>query len=60
VISHLRNAEVILIFGPGEAKGELLKRIESGKLSGSIAGVETADKMTVPQIAAKVRKYVQQ
>ena len=59
VISHLRDAEVILVFGPGEAKGELIKRIERDKLSGHIAGVETADKMTVPQIAAKVRKYVQ-
>jgi hypothetical protein len=60
VISHLRDAEVILIFGPGEAKGELVKRVAREKLSGRIAGVETADKMTVPQIAAKVRKYVQE
>ena len=60
VISHLRDAEVILIFGPGEAKGELAKRIERSKLSGRIASIETADKMTVPQIATKVRKYVQQ
>ena len=59
VISHLRDAEEILIFGPGEAKGELVKRAERAKLSGRIAGVEIADKMTVPQIAAKVRKYVQ-
>jgi hypothetical protein len=58
VISHLRDAEEILIFGPGEAKGELVKRVARDKLSGRIAGVETADKMTVPQIAAKVRKYV--
>ena len=43
VISHLRDAEVILIFGPGEAKGELMKRIERIKLSGRVAGVETAD-----------------
>jgi len=59
VISHLRDAEVILIFGPGEAKGELVKRVAREKLSGRIAGVETVDKMTIPQIAAKVRKYVQ-
>ena len=59
VISQLRDAETILVFGPGEAKGELIKRIERDKLSGRIAGVETADKMTVPQIAAKIRKYVQ-
>jgi hypothetical protein len=59
VISHLRDAEAVLIFGPGEAKGELMKRIEKDKLSGHIAGVEPADKMTVPQIAAKVRTYFQ-
>ena len=59
VISHIRDAEVILIFGPGEAKGELVKRVERAKLSGRIASVEIADKMTVPQIAAKVRKYFQ-
>jgi len=35
-----------------------IKRIERDKLSGQIAGVETADKMTVPQIAAKVRKVI--
>jgi len=59
VISYLRDAEAILIFGPGEAKGELVKRVERAKLSGRIAGVEIADKMTVPQIAAKVRKCFQ-
>jgi hypothetical protein len=59
VISQLRDAEVMLIFGPGEAKGELVKRVESAKLSGRIAGIEIADKMTVPQIAAKVRTYFQ-
>jgi hypothetical protein len=58
VISHLRDAELILIFGPGEAKGELAKRIEGSKLSGRIAGIETVDKMTDRQIAAKVRTYL--
>ena len=32
VISCIRPAEAILIFGPGEAKGELRKRIERDKL----------------------------
>ena len=59
VISHIRDAEVILVFGPGEAKGELVKRVERAKLSGRIASVEIADKMTVPQIAGKVRNYFQ-
>jgi hypothetical protein len=57
VISCLRDAESTLIFGPGEAKGEMKKRLEKSKLGGRIAGVETVDKMTDRQIAAKVRQY---
>ena len=45
-----------MIFGPGEAKGGLKKRLESKVLSGRIVGVETVDKMTDRQIAAKVRQ----
>jgi stalled ribosome rescue protein Dom34 len=58
VISHLQDAELILIFGPGEAKGELAKRIEGSRLSAHVAGIETVDKMTDRQIAAKVRTYL--
>ncbi len=57
VISHIRDAESILLFGPGEAKGELKKRLASKGLGGRIVGVETVDKMTAPQIAAKVRQH---
>ena len=57
VIACLGDAESILIFGPGEAKGELKKRLEKNKLSGRIVVVETVDKMTDHQIAAKVRKH---
>ena len=57
VISCIRDAESILIFGPGEAKGELKKRIESKKLHGHIVGIETVDEMTDHQIAVKVRQY---
>ncbi|MBA3007985.1 MAG: hypothetical protein KKB91_07050 [Proteobacteria bacterium] len=59
VISLIRNAEAILIFGPGEAKGELKKRLERDKLDGLIEAVETVDDMTDRQIAAKVRGYFQ-
>ncbi|MBU4393736.1 MAG: hypothetical protein KKD78_01710 [Proteobacteria bacterium] len=59
VISLIRNAEAILIFGPGEAKGELKKRLERDKLDGLIEAVETVDDMTDRQIAAKVREYFQ-
>jgi len=58
IISHIRDAELILIFGPGEAKGELVKRIAGSRLSGRIVSIETVDKMTDRQIAAKVRMYL--
>ena len=57
VISAFHDAQSILIFGPGEAKGELEKRIESKGIRGRIIAVETADSMTEPQIAAKVQQY---
>jgi hypothetical protein len=57
VIASIRNAESILIFGPGEAKGELTKHLEKDGLAGRIVHVETADKMTDRQISAKVRRY---
>jgi len=57
VIAVLRGAGPILIFGPGEAKGELKKRLERNKLAGRIVAVETADRMTDRQIVAKVREH---
>lgn len=57
VIAYLRDAESILIFGPGDAKGELKKRLETYDLGERIVGIETVDKMTEHQIAAKVRQY---
>jgi hypothetical protein len=56
----VRTAESILIFCPGEAKGELKKRLNKNNLDKRIAGVETVDKMTDRQIAAKVRQYFPQ
>ena len=57
VIASIRAAESILIFGPGEAKGELKARLTRRKLGGRIVGIETVDKMTDRQIAAKVRQH---
>ncbi len=56
VIASLRDAESILVFGPGEAKVELNKRLESEGLGGRVVAIENADKMTDRQIAAKVRE----
>ena len=55
VIAVTRGSESILIFGPGEAKIELEKQFKHEGLAKSILAVETTDKMTVNQIAAKVR-----
>jgi hypothetical protein len=60
VVSMLRDADSIWIFGPGEAKVELKKRLERENLGERIVKVETVDKMTDRQIAAKVREHFQQ
>jgi len=57
VIASIRDAESILIFGPGEAKDELKERLERINLGGRLEAVETVDKMTDRQIAAKVRQH---
>jgi stalled ribosome rescue protein Dom34 len=60
VIACLREADAVLIFGPGEAKRELEKRIAHEKVKVPVLKIETADKMTERQIAAKVRNYFQE
>ena len=57
VIASIRDAESILIFGPGEAKDELKERLEGNNLGGRVVGIETVDKMTDGQIAQKVRQH---
>lgn len=57
VIDCIRDAESILILGPGVAKDELKARLEEKNLGDRVSSVETADNMTDPQIAAKVRQH---
>jgi stalled ribosome rescue protein Dom34 len=57
VVAAIRDADSIQIFGPGEAKGELRKRLEQEGLKGRVLAIETVDKMTDRQIAAKVREH---
>jgi hypothetical protein len=57
VIASIRNADSILIFGPGKAKDELKKRLGKSNFGGRVVGIETVDRMTERQIAAKVRQY---
>lgn len=57
VIAAIRGAEAILIFGPGEAKGELRKRLEKDRPDARVVAVETTDRMSERQITTKVREY---
>jgi len=58
IIRSIKDAQKILIFGPGEAKNELRKEMEKKKkLSGKIVGIEPADKMTEKEIRAKVKYF---
>ncbi len=57
VIAALRDADSILILGPGEARGELQKRLDGQTGSGHSVAMESADKMTDSQIAAQVRQH---
>ncbi|NOT06342.1 MAG: hypothetical protein HOP27_17255 [Anaerolineales bacterium] len=58
VIALLRDTDSIQIFGPGEAKGELEKRIQHAGIKAHIFEIETVDKMTDRQISAKVRDHL--
>jgi hypothetical protein len=58
VIHQLGQPEALLIFGPGEAKLQLKERISRSKaLADRMVGIETADKLTDPQIIAKVKEH---
>ncbi len=56
VVACIRDADSILILGPGEAKIELEERLGREARHGRVVGVETADKMTDRQVAALVRE----
>ena len=58
VISQLGEPDALLLFGPGEAKLQLKHRLgRSHVLSERIVSVEGADKLTDPQIVAKVKEH---
>jgi len=61
IIEIIKDADKIMIMGPGEAKLELKKEIEKSKsLITKIAGVYTRDKMTANQVSAEVKSYFDQ
>ena len=58
IISQLGERDTLLLFGPCEAKLQLKHRLDRSKVSseGSVA-VDSADKLTNPQIVAKVKEH---
>jgi ferritin-like metal-binding protein YciE len=57
ILSVVRGAQSLLIFGPGEAKGHLHKHLEESLAKTCTVHVEPADKMTDRQVAAHVREH---
>ncbi len=57
VLEHIGQPEALYLFGPGMAKLEFKDHIRDPDLRGRIAAIETTDKLTDPQIAAKVRAF---
>jgi stalled ribosome rescue protein Dom34 len=58
VIDQLGRPDAIVIFGPGEAKGQLEQRLARHKTLPSAAVViDAMDTMTEPQIVARVKQH---
>jgi hypothetical protein len=56
VVKRLQSAAGIYLIGPGRAKNELYQELVRHGLSGLIAAVETADQLTLTEIAVRLRK----
>ena len=57
VVAEINAAVAILLMGPGEAKLELRKALEAAGSGQSRIEVEASDKLTEPQIVAKVKAH---
>ena len=58
VIRQIGQPDALLLFGPGEAKRQLNDRLSPSKASSErIVAIETTDKLTDPQIVAKVKEH---
>ena len=57
IVAALPHKDGLYLFGPGEAKGELQRRLLKTNPHFAAASTETADKLTDKQIVAAVRKH---
>ncbi len=58
IIKFISSADKIYLFGPGNAKKELNNEIQKiPAVAEKVTAIDAADKMTEPQMIAKVRNY---
>ena len=59
VLQHAKDADELYVFGPAGTKTEFTKKISGNKQNPSLKlkAVETADKMSLNKIVAKVKKF---
>lgn len=57
VIAAVAGRDGLVVFGPGEAKGEFVKRLSKVNPHARVAAVEPSDKLTDHQIVAKTREH---
>ncbi len=57
IIARVQDADSIQIFGPGDAKLQLVKRLKLEEFNGRIVSIEDVEKMTDRQIEAKIWQY---
>lgn len=57
VMSAIKKAESILIYGNGQTEGHLKDQLERNNLGSRIAGIETSGKLVIRQVASKAQNY---
>ena len=57
VMKYVGNVEALYVLGPGEAKKEFQSHLAAKGLSKVDIELEASDKMTDPQLIAKIRKH---
>lgn len=57
VIKRIDSVRSVWVLGPGEAKDEFVRHLKSRRVQGLEIEVSTSDKMTEPQLVAKVQKH---
>lgn len=57
LVPLLRSCSSLLILGPGESRRDFAERLRKKGFPGEIAAVEPADRMTDPQLVARVKVF---